>query len=110
MGIASSILHTACAEAARRPGARVTRIGLRIGEWAGVDTESLRFCMETIAPFAIDIEYQPESLALDIVFLELEESYGTDCVGEESAERERSSGGGAAGAFRRIRDAGIEFH
>ncbi len=110
MGIASSVMQAARAEEQRRAGARVTKVGLRIGEWAGVDTESLRFCMETLASFAVEIEYQRESLALDIVFLELEESDGTDCGGEESAERERSGGGGVAGALRRARDACAELH
>ena len=48
MGIASSVLETAHREAAKRPGARVLKVGLRIGEWAGVDPESLRFCFDAL--------------------------------------------------------------
>ena len=48
MGIAQSILDAAQAEARKHPGAVVERIGVRVGEWAGVDTESLRFCFEAL--------------------------------------------------------------
>ena len=49
MGIASSVLDAARKETERHPGARLTRIGVRIGAWSGVDPESLRFCFEAIA-------------------------------------------------------------
>ena len=65
MGIASSVLETAQKEAAKRPGARILKIGLRIGEWAGVDPESLRFCFDALvrgdgtnAP-SLEIEFLP---------------------------------------------------
>ena len=44
MGIANSILDAVRTEAERNPGSRPSRVGLRLGEWAGVDIESLRFC------------------------------------------------------------------
>ncbi len=50
MGIAASVLDVVRVEADKRPGARVTKVGLRIGEWSGVDAEALRFCFETLAP------------------------------------------------------------
>jgi hydrogenase nickel incorporation protein HypA/HybF len=64
MGIATSVLDAARKEAERHPGSRVLKVGVRIGEWSGVDPESLRFCFEAIvvgcegAP-ALDIEFRP---------------------------------------------------
>ena len=49
MGIASSVIDTVRKEVQRYPGRRVVRVGLRVGEFAGVDTESLRFCFEVIS-------------------------------------------------------------
>ncbi len=63
MGIASSVLDAARKEAAKRPGAYVLKIGLRIGEWAGVDPESLRFCFDALVsnegaqPPSLEIEF-----------------------------------------------------
>ena len=48
MGIACSILDAVAKEAKRHPGARATRVGVRIGELAAIDSESLRFCFEII--------------------------------------------------------------
>jgi hydrogenase nickel incorporation protein HypA/HybF len=62
MGIANSVLEAAHQEAAKRPGTRVLKVGLRIGEWAGVDPESLRFCFEALVrgdnePPSLEIEF-----------------------------------------------------
>jgi hydrogenase nickel incorporation protein HypA/HybF len=84
LGIACSILEAVRAESARRPGVRVRKVGVRIGEYSGVDTESLRFCFETLAkesspePLALDIEYCPAGNGtrgdeLDLSYLEIEE-------------------------------------
>lgn len=48
MGIATSVLDAAQKEAQRRPGAKVVKIGLRIGEWSGVDPGSLQFCFDAL--------------------------------------------------------------
>lgn len=48
MSIAASILEAVETEAGRHPGARVLEIGLRVGEWAGVDPEALRFSMDAM--------------------------------------------------------------
>jgi len=61
MGIANSVIETVRAEAARHPGCRVRKVGLRIGELAAVDSESLRFCFE-----ALTRETDLESLELEI--------------------------------------------
>ena len=43
LGIANSILDGVAKEIERRPGSRPTRVGVRIGELAGVDPDALRF-------------------------------------------------------------------
>ena len=65
LGIASSVLDAVRAEAARHAGARPSRVGVRIGEWAGVDTESLRFCFDALVAgsdldgLKLDLDYRP---------------------------------------------------
>lgn len=64
MGIATSVLDAAQKEAERHPGSKLLKVGLRVGEWSGVDPDSLRFCFEALlmgsenAP-ALDIEFRP---------------------------------------------------
>jgi hydrogenase nickel incorporation protein HypA/HybF len=48
LSIAQSVLAAVRAEAGRRPGARVCKVGLRVGELAGLDPESLRFGFEVL--------------------------------------------------------------
>jgi hydrogenase nickel incorporation protein HypA/HybF len=63
MGIASSVLDAVRHESGLRQGAHVTKVGLRIGELAAVDPESLRFCFEALVsgtdfePLALDLEF-----------------------------------------------------
>ena len=63
MGIACSILEAVQKELRRYPDQRASKVALRIGEFAGVDTESLRFCFEAIVkgselgPLALEIEW-----------------------------------------------------
>ena len=79
MSIANSVMDAVRSEVTRRPGARASKVGLRLGEWAGVDAESLRFCFEVLVkdtevePLALEIEFRPQSCELDIAYLELEE-------------------------------------
>lgn len=79
MGIASSVIETVRSEGLKYEGAHVSKVGLRIGEWSGVDTESLRFCFEALVmgtdleAVALDIDFRPASPAMDIVYLELED-------------------------------------
>jgi hydrogenase nickel incorporation protein HypA/HybF len=49
MGIANSVLGAIRGEMRRYPGARPARVGLRIGEMAAIDQESLRFCFEALS-------------------------------------------------------------
>ncbi|HVX66402.1 MAG TPA: hydrogenase maturation nickel metallochaperone HypA [Bryobacteraceae bacterium] len=78
LGIANSVIEAVRKEAERRPGARVTRVGMCIGECAGVDRESLTFCFEALvkdtelASAVLDIESGARD-ELDLRYLELEE-------------------------------------
>lgn len=81
MGIASSVLDAVRAEAARHPGARPSKVCLRVGEWAGVDTESLRFCFD-----ALVAQSDLEGLRLDLDCRA--RRYRCDPCGAEFAVRE----------------------
>lgn len=48
LGIANAVIGVVRAEAARRPGTRPVRVGLRVGELAGVDPDALSFCFESL--------------------------------------------------------------
>jgi len=78
MGIACSILEAVEKELLRYPGCRATKVGVRIGAFAGVDGESLRFCFEAIvkdspqAPLELGIEALSGD-ELDLGWIELDE-------------------------------------
>jgi hydrogenase nickel incorporation protein HypA/HybF len=78
LGIANSVIEAVQQEMARRPGTRLTKIGLRIGEFAGIDDSSLRFCFDVLVrdtelrAAALDIERGPRD-ELDLSYLEVEE-------------------------------------
>ncbi len=65
LGIAEAVLTAIQKEAARHPGVRVTRAGLRVGELAGVDAPALRFAFEAVVqgtecePLCLEIEFCP---------------------------------------------------
>ncbi|MBI3644686.1 MAG: hydrogenase maturation nickel metallochaperone HypA [Acidobacteriales bacterium] len=63
MGIANSILEGVGAEVRRRPGSRPVKVGVRIGELAGVDPDALRFAFE-----ALTLDTPMHGLELDIEF------------------------------------------
>ncbi len=91
MGIAEAVLGAVRAEAARHEGARVARVGLRIGELAGVDRDSLSFCYEVLVQgtelerAALAIESTPRD-ELEIAWLELEEPDGTSPAGTQGTQ------------------------
>ena len=66
MGIANSILDGVAAELRRRPGNRAVKVGVRIGELAGVDPDALSFAFE-----ALTLETPLAGLALDVDYLSL---------------------------------------
>jgi hydrogenase nickel incorporation protein HypA/HybF len=63
MGIASSVLDAVHEELHRYPRHRAAKVGLRIGEYAGFDGESLKFCFEALVkgtelePLELEIEW-----------------------------------------------------
>lgn len=65
LSVASSILKTVRSEAERRPGARIVKVGMRLGELAGVDAGALTFCFDSLvagsdlAPLSLQIEPRP---------------------------------------------------
>jgi len=83
MGIANSILESVHKELHLYPGQRATKVGVRIGEFAGVDTESLRFCFEALVkgnelePLDLQIEWRENSDELDLAYLELDDESGS---------------------------------
>ncbi len=73
-----SVLSAVRTEVGLRPGTRALAVGLRIGAFAGVDPDSLRFgfdCLvkdSDLAPLRLDIA-GANGDELDIAWLELEE-------------------------------------
>lgn len=63
LSIAQSVIEAVQAEAARHPGARPIKVGLRIGELAAVDSDALQFGFE-----ALTRETELEGLQLEIQF------------------------------------------
>ena len=65
MGIANSVLDAIRAETRRFPGGHIYKVGLRIGELAGVNPDAMSFCFEALVrgtelePLALEIEYCP---------------------------------------------------
>jgi hydrogenase nickel incorporation protein HypA/HybF len=61
LGIASAILERVEQEAQRRPGVRMIKVGVRVGELSGVDPDALAFGFEALVK---DTAWEP--LPLDI--------------------------------------------
>jgi len=59
--IASSVLDAIRTEASLRPGMRVSKVCVRVGDLAGLDPDSLSFCFE-----ALTKETDLESVVLEI--------------------------------------------
>lgn len=65
MGIANSVLDAVRAERLRFPDGHIYKVGVRIGELAGVDPDAMSFCFEALVrgtelePLALEIEYCP---------------------------------------------------
>ena len=65
LSIANAILDAVRVEVEKRHGARVTKVGVRVGELAGVDPEALSFGFEVLVkgtdldPLALEIESRP---------------------------------------------------
>lgn len=80
MGIASSVLEAVHKETHRNPGCRPVKVGLRIGEYAAVDQDSLRFAFEVLAqhtsqtPLELEIDFRTGCDDLAIAFIEFDDS------------------------------------
>jgi len=65
LSIANSILDAVRAEAARRPGVRPLKVGVRVGELSGIQPDALSFSFEALVrgsdlePLALEIEACP---------------------------------------------------
>ncbi|HMD06731.1 MAG TPA: hydrogenase maturation nickel metallochaperone HypA [Candidatus Acidoferrum sp.] len=65
MGIANSVLDAVRAETRRFPDGHIHKVGVRIGELAGVDPDAMNFCFEALVrgtelePLALEIEFCP---------------------------------------------------
>jgi hydrogenase nickel incorporation protein HypA/HybF len=64
LGIASSILEAVQKEAERHPGAHISKVGVKIGELAGVDRDALQFGFEVLVK---DSELEPLVLELESI-------------------------------------------
>ena len=64
LGIANSILEAVRKERERLNGARVTKVGVRIGELAGVDPEALSFGFEILVK---DSDLEPLTLEIESI-------------------------------------------
>jgi hydrogenase nickel incorporation protein HypA/HybF len=66
LSIAMLVLDAVNTEAGRRPGARVSRVGVRLGDLSGVDADALTFCFEALvkdtdlASANFEIERRPQ--------------------------------------------------
>ena len=77
VGIAASILDAVRTEAARHAPARAVKVGVRIGQMAGVDRDALAFSFEVLLPESglAPLELALETGAtdeLEFCYLELE--------------------------------------
>jgi hydrogenase nickel incorporation protein HypA/HybF len=62
LGIADSILDIARAEWGRNKNTRLIRVGIKLGDVAGVDPDSLSFCFDALVK---DTELEPLALAIE---------------------------------------------
>ena len=79
LAIAQSVLKSVQAEAERHPGASAVKVGVRIGEWSGVNPDALTFGFEALTKgteweqLMLEVEACPGG-ELELAYLELEES------------------------------------
>ena len=77
VAVAAGILDAVRAEVAAQKPARPIKVGVRIGEMAGIDPGSLAFCFEALVkgtdlePLALEIE-RGSADELEFCYLELE--------------------------------------
>jgi len=103
LSIANSVLEAVRAEIQRRPGARLLKVGLRVGELAGVDPEALSFGFQALVqgtefePATLEIESRPRrhrcgECGLDFIIRDYNVSCPrcgatrTECIGGDELE------------------------
>jgi len=65
LSIANSILEAVRMEASQHERARLSRVGIRVGQLAGIDSEALHFCFDSLVkgtpldPLPLEIELRP---------------------------------------------------
>jgi hydrogenase nickel incorporation protein HypA/HybF len=64
LGIAASILDCVDREAERHSGQHISKVGVKIGELAGVDADALQFGFEVLVK---DTEREPLALEVELV-------------------------------------------
>ncbi len=64
LSIAMSVLESLKGEAARRPGSKFVKVGLRIGELAGIDRDALTFGFDALVK---ETEWQRLELEIESV-------------------------------------------
>jgi hydrogenase nickel incorporation protein HypA/HybF len=64
LGIATSILESVQSAACRNPGVRITKVGVKIGELAGVDVDALQFGFDCLVK---DTEWEPLVLEVESI-------------------------------------------
>jgi hydrogenase nickel incorporation protein HypA/HybF len=64
LGIATSILESVQSAARRNPGVRITKVGVKVGELAGVDVDALQFGFECLVK---DTDWEPLVLEVDSI-------------------------------------------
>ncbi len=64
LGIAASILESVENEARKHPGLHISKVGVKIGELAGVDADALQFGFEVLVK---DTDWEPLALELEFV-------------------------------------------
>ena len=86
LSIASAILDTLENELAKRPGARFTKVGLKIGELSGIDPDCLEFGFSALVkdshwdPLTLEIERVPRRQRCPKCAHEWRvENYNTEC-------------------------------
>jgi hydrogenase nickel incorporation protein HypA/HybF len=64
LGIATSILESVESAARRNPGVHITKVGVKVGELAGVDVDALQFGFECMVK---DTEWEPLQLEVESI-------------------------------------------
>ncbi len=86
LSLATSIIETIRGESRKRPESRIVKVGLRIGELAGIDPNALEFSFDILikdtdlAPLEVEMERMPRRHLCPTCSREfIVDDYETDC-------------------------------